>query len=142
MLEIRFTQAARRHRIGRASVRHVLATVAPIGTVMPERQPPRVSDHSPIGPDVDLERDDIRLADGTRLTPDIAAGIAEDVRRAAGRPSLTGPGRHSPQVSARVPAELRDAAEQQARREGKSVSQLIRELLERYLSGSPDGVRH
>jgi hypothetical protein len=41
-----------------------------------------------------------------------------------------------------VPAELRDAAEQQARREGKSVSQLIRELLERYLSGSPDGVRH
>ena len=109
---------------------------------MPERQPPRVSDDSPIGPDVDLERDDIRLADGTWLTPDIAAGIAEDVRRAAGRPSLTGPGRHSPQVSARVPAELRDAAEQQARREGKSVSQLIRELLERYLSGSPDGVRH
>lgn len=109
---------------------------------MPERQPPQVSDDSPIGPDVDLERDDIRLADGTRLTPDIAAGIAEDVRRAAGRPSLTGPGRHSPQVSARVPVELRDAAEQQARREGKSVSQLIRELLEGYLSGSPDGVRH
>ena len=51
--------------------------------MMPERQPPRVSDDSPIGPDVDLERDDIRLADGTRLTPDIAAGIAEDVRRAA-----------------------------------------------------------
>ena len=50
---------------------------------MPERQPPRVSGDSPIGPDVDLERDDIRLADGTRLTPDIAAGIAEDVRRAA-----------------------------------------------------------
>ena len=39
---------------------------------MPERQPPRVVDDSPIGPDVDLERDDIRLADGTRLTPDIA----------------------------------------------------------------------
>ena len=74
---------------------------------MPGRQPPRVSDDSPIGPDVDLERDDIRLADGTRLTLGIAAGIAEDVRRAAGRPSLTGPGRRSPQVSARVPAELR-----------------------------------
>ena len=56
------------------------------GTVMSESQPPRVSDDSPIGPDVDLERDDIRLADGTRLTPDIAASIAEDVRRAAGRP--------------------------------------------------------
>jgi len=36
-----------------------------------------------------------------------------------------------------VPPGLRDAAEQQARREGKSVSQLIRELLERYLAGSP-----
>ena len=51
---------------------------------MSERQPPRFSDDSPIGPDVDLERDDIRLADGTRLTSDIAAGIAEDVRRALG----------------------------------------------------------
>jgi hypothetical protein len=92
---------------------------------MPERQPPRVSDDSPIGPDVDLERDDIRLADGTRLTP---ASPQASPRTCAGRPSLTRPGRHSPQVSARVPAELRDAAEQQASREGKSVSQLIREL--------------
>ena len=33
MLEIRFTQAARKHRIGRASVRHVMATVTPAGTV-------------------------------------------------------------------------------------------------------------
>ena len=57
------------------------------------------------------------------------------------RASLTGPGKRSPQVSARVPAELRDAAERQARREGKSVSQLIRELLERYLAGMPGGVR-
>ena len=61
---------------------HVMPTSPRKGTVMPERQP-RFSDDSPIGPDVDLERDDIRLADGTRLTPDIAAGIAEDVRRAA-----------------------------------------------------------
>jgi hypothetical protein len=29
MLEIRFTQAARKHRIGRASVRHVMSTVTP-----------------------------------------------------------------------------------------------------------------
>jgi hypothetical protein len=33
MLEIRFTQAARKHRIGRASVRHVMSTVTPAGTV-------------------------------------------------------------------------------------------------------------
>jgi hypothetical protein len=36
----------------------------------------------------------------------------------------------------------RSALQQQARREGKSVSQFIRELLERYFSGSPDGIRH
>jgi hypothetical protein len=29
-VEIRFTQAARRHRIGRASARHVMASVIPI----------------------------------------------------------------------------------------------------------------
>ena len=39
MLEIRFTQAARRHRIGRASVRHVMATVAPIGTITAQGSP-------------------------------------------------------------------------------------------------------
>ena len=50
------------------------------------------------------------------------------------------PGRVQPEW-ARVPPELRDAAERQARREGKSVSQLIRELLERYLAGKPGGVR-
>ena len=39
MLEIRFTQAARKHRIGRASVRHVMATVAPIGTITAQGSP-------------------------------------------------------------------------------------------------------
>jgi Ribbon-helix-helix protein, copG family len=109
---------------------------------MPERQPPRVTHDTPIGPDIDLDRDDIRLADGTRLTPQVASQIADNARRAAGRPSLSGPGQHSPQVSARVPAELRAAAERQARREGKSVSQLIRELLERYLAGTLTRARH
>jgi hypothetical protein len=108
---------------------------------MSRRQPPHISPGTPIGPDVDLDAEDVRLSDGTRLTGEVAAQIVQDARRAAGRPSLTGPGKHSPQVSARVPAELRDAAERQARREGKSVSQLIRELLERYLAGKPGGVR-
>lgn len=31
-MEIRFTQAARKHRIGRASARHVMAHVMPSGT--------------------------------------------------------------------------------------------------------------
>jgi hypothetical protein len=149
--EIRFTTAAREHRIGRASARHVMATVIPVRVVtaqgkpsprgfgraaaMPRKQPPPITPETPIGPDVDLEHEDIRLADGTRLTAEVAESVAGDARRAAGRPSLTGPGRHSPQVSARVPAELRHAAEQRARQEGKSLSQVIRELLEKYVAG-------
>ena len=39
MLEIRFTQAARKHRIGRASVRHVMATVIPAGMVTAQGNP-------------------------------------------------------------------------------------------------------
>ena len=31
-MEVRFTQAARRHRIGRASARHVMATATPNAT--------------------------------------------------------------------------------------------------------------
>jgi hypothetical protein len=100
---------------------------------MPERQPPAVTLDTPIGPDVDLAREDIRLADGTRLTPADTDRIVAQVRREAGRPSLTEPGRHSPQLSARVPASLHDQAERQASREGKSVSQLLRDALEWYL---------
>ena len=39
MLQLRFTQAARKHRIGRASVRHVLATVSPVETVTAQGNP-------------------------------------------------------------------------------------------------------
>jgi hypothetical protein len=108
---------------------------------MSRAQPPRITPETPIGPDVNLDQDEVRLADGTRLTAEAATQIVADARRAAGRPSLTGLGKHSPQVSARVPPELRDAAERQARREGKSVSQLIRELLERYLASAPGSLR-
>ena len=39
---------------------------------MPERTPPRITTDTPIGPDVDVDREDIQLADGTRLTEEIA----------------------------------------------------------------------
>jgi hypothetical protein len=99
---------------------------------MSERQPPRVTLDTPIGPDVDLDAEDIRLADGTRLTPEVAEEIVEHVR-VTGRPSLTGPGKHSPEVSARVSPELRDAAKRQARQSGVSLSRLLRDALEWYL---------
>lgn len=50
-----------------------------------------------------------------------------------GRPSLAGEG-ESPQVRFRVPTDLRDRAAKRARAEGRSVSELARDALERYLA--------
>ncbi|HEX9539297.1 MAG TPA: hypothetical protein VGA04_14110 [Streptosporangiaceae bacterium] len=50
---------------------------------MPEDPPPRVTPDTPIGPDVDLNRDDVGLADGTRLTDTIVGHIADQARRTA-----------------------------------------------------------
>ncbi len=50
-----------------------------------ERTPPAVTPTTPIGPDVDLEAEDVRLVDGTRLTEDRAAEIVDEVRRRVGR---------------------------------------------------------
>ncbi|SOC50815.1 hypothetical protein SAMN05660748_3574 [Blastococcus aggregatus] len=97
---------------------------------MTERTPPPITSSTPIGPDVDLDRDDVRLADGTRLTEQQAADIVDEVRRRGGRPSLTGRAAVSPRIAFRVDPRVRDSAAQIADREGKTISQLAREALE------------
>ena len=97
---------------------------------MTERTPPPITSSTPIGPDVDLDRDDVRLADGTRLTEQKAADIVDEVRRRGGRPSLTGRAAVSPRITFRVDPHVRDSAAQIADREGKTISQLAREALE------------
>lgn len=91
--------------------------------------------------DVDLDVDEVRLADGRRLTEDLAErmveqGLAEARRRGLipGRKSLSHDGSHSPRVQFRVPEQLRDAAAQRAADEGVSVSRLARRALEQYLA--------
>jgi hypothetical protein len=96
---------------------------------MPKHTPGRVTSHTPIGPDVDLDRDDIRLADGTRLTQDVAHSFVEHARRVAGRPSLSGNAEASPQIAFRVAPDVRDRAAQVAAREGKTISQLAFEVV-------------
>ena len=85
---------------------------------------------SPIGPDVDLDEDDVRLADGTGLTGQPVEEIVEEVRRRGGSLSLTGEAAASPRIAFRVTPDVRDRAAQIAAREGKTVSQLAREALE------------
>jgi predicted HicB family RNase H-like nuclease len=103
---------------------------------MAKRTPPRVTSDSSIGPDVDLDREDVRLADGTRLTNEVAAEIVEQVRRTTGRPSLSGKSVPSPQIAFRVPKDVRDRAAELAEREGKTLSQLAREALEARVKAS------
>lgn len=91
-----------------------------------------------LGPDIDLDRDDVREPDGTRLTEARASELAEEtLRTVRGRPSLGRDGQRSPRVSFRLPAHERARAERVAKDEGKSVSELAREALERYLAGRP-----
>lgn len=103
---------------------------------MPKRKPPKITTDTPIGPDVGLDREEIRLADGTRLTDEVAADIVEIVLRSVGRPSLSGVRQRSPQIAFRVPPAVRDQAAEVAAREGKTVSELAREALEERLAAS------
>ena len=89
-----------------------------------------------LGPDVDLDREVVRDKRGRRITERRAQQIAEDslARAGVGRPSLTAPGTRSPEIKARVPAELRDRLAAAARDRGTTTSTLIREALERFLA--------
>ena len=88
-----------------------------------------------LGPDIDLDTEDVRDAHGRRITETRAAELAEDALvKVLGRPSLTAPGTRSPEIKARVPRELRDRLVEQAHQRGTSTSSLIREALENYLA--------
>jgi hypothetical protein len=101
-----------------------------------KRTPPKVTTRSPIGHDVDLAQEKVRLNDGTRLTEKLATEIVDSIRRGIGRPSLSGHSTPSPQIAFRVPQSVRDQAAQVAAREGKTISQLAREALEDRVRGS------
>jgi hypothetical protein len=92
------------------------------------------------GGDINLDREVVLLPDGKRLSEARAAEIAEEtireVYRRQGRPALDGTrtrGTRSPQVAFRVPQRLAKRAEEVAASKGKTLSQLGREALEKYL---------
>ena len=86
-------------------------------------------------PDVDLRREEVRDRKGRRITEVYVSEAVADVqaRLGRGRPSLSGPGRRSPQVTFRLPVELREQAEERARHEGTKVSDVAPRALEEYL---------
>lgn len=91
-----------------------------------------------VGPEVDLEREVIVDSQGRRVDREYVdralAEVEEDVRRRAGRPSLTGEATHSPHVTFRVTPEMKARAERVAESQGITVSALARLAFERYLS--------
>ncbi|MPZ67378.1 MAG: ribbon-helix-helix protein, CopG family [Pseudonocardiaceae bacterium] len=91
-----------------------------------------------VGPDVDLEAEDVRDRQGRRITTEYAGGAADEALQFArpGRPSLGAIGQVSPRVSFRIPEQTRRRAEERASAEGRSVSEVAREALERYLDGT------
>jgi hypothetical protein len=89
----------------------------------------------PIGPDVDLDQEEIYLADGRRLTQQLAGDIAERALvRHRGRPSVSGGGRRTPSLTVRVPQPTRDALERLAKSRGKRLADISREALDEYIS--------
>ncbi len=88
------------------------------------------------GPDIDLDTEVVLDKKGHRITEARARQIALTTleKAGAGRPSLTGPGRRSPEVKARVPEELHLRLHEAARRQHTSTSDLIRKALEQYLA--------
>ncbi len=87
------------------------------------------------GPDVDLDKEVVLDKRGRRITEARAAQISRQVLRevAAGRPSLTGAGKVSPEIKARVPQAMKDKLDREAKKCGVSPSVLIRQALEEYL---------
>lgn len=81
-----------------------------------------------------------------RMAAEAEAGydLATWTRR-RGRPSLDGrdAGGPSPRLATRVPAQLRDRVAARASGEGRSISQVMRRLLEQYADGQtqPQGRR-
>ena len=86
--------------------------------------------------DVDLEIDDVRDSQGRRITEEYArAATAQAIASVGrGRPSLTGTKATSPQVTFRVTPELRARAAAEADRQGRRISDVARDALERYLA--------
>jgi len=80
---------------------------------------------------------------GLEITPEIADALALEAERGydlskakcvrIGRPSLGGSGT-SPRLSFRLTPELYRVAKQRAKEEGRSVSDLAREAVSRYVS--------
>jgi len=87
-----------------------------------------MSNRYTLGPDVP-DGEPVRDSTGSPIDADYIQRAVEDVHTALGRPSLSGGGQ-SPRVTFRVSADVREAAERLAEKEGITLTDLARQALE------------
>lgn len=103
---------------------------------------PRVGGDPAVTPDTKIGRyvptdEPVHDSHGNRIDEAYIERAVADVHRGVGRPSLTGDAGVSPTVSFRLPPAERVHAERLAEAEGKTVSELARDALSRYLAEHP-----
>lgn len=85
-------------------------------------------------PDVDLETEDIRLPDGSRLTEAKVEEIVGRVHaRHPGRPSVSGGRERTPVMTVRVSRAARTALERIASAQGRRLADVSRDALDEYI---------
>lgn len=92
----------------------------------------------PIGPDIDLDEEEVYLPDGTRLTEDAAEELGKQMvaaaRRRQGRPPLTNEEMRTPSLTVRVPSSVRTALEEIAHSQGRRLADVSRDALTEYVT--------
>ena len=89
------------------------------------------------GPDVDFDKEVFLDKNGERYTNariDAMVKEIEEFGPYVGRPSLTAPAVHSPEIKARVPAPLKEKLDAAAQARGETPSALIRQAVEEFLA--------
>lgn len=88
------------------------------------------------GGEIDLDVEDVRLPDGTRVTNELAEQWATDLEHRGGRPSLDPIGAPSVRLAFRVPEDVSEQVDALAARQGRRRSDVLRTALEQYLASA------
>ena len=88
---------------------------------------------------IDLDKEVVLDNNGERYTNARIDAMVKEIEEHGpyvGRPSLTAPTVHSPEIKARVPAPLKEKLEEAAKSRGETPSALIRQAVEEVLAKS------
>lgn len=88
-----------------------------------------------VGPDIDLDKEEVYLKGGTRLTEAEAKAFSERVltqARRRGRPSVSEVAVRTPNLTVRVPPDVRAELERIAQAQGRRLADVSRDAFTEY----------